>query len=171
MGSDNFEYVKAFIRKWEGKSFVNDPDDKGGATKWGVTLKTFQKAFGKNKTAEDLKNITEEQWDTVCRKYYYDKMHADEIENKSIALLCVQMCWGSGTQTAIKKIQNCLGCKADGVVGPITLGKLNAINSADTFRKLWSMRYVWLCNIASVGNNKKFLRGWLNRLNDIKYQR
>lgn len=157
-----------FIRKWEG-GYANDPDDKGGCTMMGVTIKTYQKYFGKDKTCEDLKNITDEEWLEIFKKGYWDCWKADQIENQSIALLVVDCGWGSGPVTAIKKVQECLGCKADGKVGPKTLAALNNKNTLTTFRKLWSMRYVWFHQIAEKGNNKKFLRGWLNRLNDIKY--
>ena len=159
-----------FIRKWEG-GYANDPSDKGGCTMMGVTIKVFQKWFGKEKTCEDLKNISEDEWLAIFKKDYWNPWKADKIENQSIAQLCVDMGWGSGVKTAIKKVQECLGCKADGVVGPITLGLLNAPDTATTFRKLWSMRYIWFHQIAKKGNNQKFLRGWLNRLNDIKYKK
>jgi len=158
-----------FIRKWEG-GYVNDPDDKGGCTMMGVTIKTYRKFFGKNKTCDDLKHITDEEWLEIFKKGYWDCWKADKIENQSIAQLCVDMGWGSGTKTAIKKVQECLGLKADGIVGPITLSALNARPSFGVFRKLWVMRYNWFHQIAKVGNNQKFLRGWLNRLNDIKYR-
>lgn len=157
-----------FLKKWEG-GFVNDPDDKGGATNMGVTLKVYQKYFGKDKTAEDLKNITEDEWVTIFKEYW-NPWKADDIKNQSIAQLVVDMGWMSGTKTAIKKVQECLGTKADGIVGPKTLALLNKLPSAGVFRKLWVMRYNWLNQIAKSGNNKKFLRGWLCRLNDIKFR-
>ncbi len=51
-----------FILKWEG-SFVNDPDDLGGATNMGVTIGTYEaycrkKGYSKP-TVERLKNLTE----------------------------------------------------------------------------------------------------------------
>ena len=158
-----------FIKKWEG-GYVNDPDDKGGCTMMGVTIKTYQKYFGKDKTCEDLRKISDEEWLAIFKKGYWDCWRADEINNQSIAQLCVDMGWGSGPKTAIKKVQECLGLKADGIVGPITLSALNSKPSSYIFRKLWTMRYAWLYQISKVGNNKKFLRGWINRLNDIKYQ-
>lgn len=158
-----------FIKKWEG-GYANDPDDKGGCTMMGVTIATYKKYFGKSKTCEDLKKITDDEWLEIFKKGYWTPWKADEIKNQSIAQLCVDMGWGSGTKTAIKKVQACLGCKADGIVGPITLAALNAAPSVGIFRKLWVMRYNWLQQIAKVGNNKKFLRGWINRLNDIKYK-
>lgn len=156
------------LRKWEG-GFANDPDDKGGATMMGVTLKVYQKYFGKDKTAEDLKNISDEEWLAIFKDGYWNPWKADEIKNQSIAKLVVDMGWMSGVKTAIKKVQECLGCKADGIVGPVTIGKLNEKTTFTTFRKLWLMRYQWLIEISKKGNNKKFLRGWQNRLNDIKY--
>lgn len=167
------KYITAFFKKWEG-GFSNDKDDAGnygnGCTMMGVTLTTFRKYYGKDKTCADLKKITDEQWFEIFKKGYYDKAKCGQINNDSIALLVCDMCWGSGPVTAIKKIQACLGCMVDGKVGPQTLGALNGDSPLVIFKRLWNMRYVWLNNIAKVGNNKKFLRGWLNRLNDIRYR-
>lgn len=163
----DLKQVIPHIKRWEG-GYVNDPDDKGGCTMMGVTIATFRSAFGKSKTCEDLKNITDEQWMKVFSKYW-KPWKADEIKNQSIALLCVDMGWMSGVKTAIKKVQACLGLKADGIVGPLTLAALNNKYTAITFSKIYSMRYKWLLEIAKKGNNQKYLRGWLNRLNSIQY--
>ena len=53
-----------FILAWEGK-FVDDPDDRGGATNMGVTLKTWR-SVGYDKDGDgdidvdDLKSLTPE---------------------------------------------------------------------------------------------------------------
>lgn len=159
-----------FIKKWEG-GYANDPDDTGGCTMMGVTIMVFKKFFGSEKNCEDLKNITDEEWLKIFKKGYWNPWKADQIENQSIAQLCVDMGWGSGVKTAIKKVQTCLGLKADGIVGPKTLAALNSKDTVTTFRRLWSMRYIWFHDIAKKGNNQKFLNGWLRRLNDIKYTR
>ena len=164
----NIDKLVPLIKKWEG-GYANDPDDAGGCTMKGITIGTFRKYYGNNKTCSDLRNITDTQWLHILKVGYWDKMQADNIVNQSIANLCVQMCWGSGPVTAIKKIQSCLGVTPDGVVGPKTLALLNNQNYKQTFDKLWNMRKAWLINIAQIGNNKKFLNGWLNRLNDYKF--
>lgn len=156
------------IKKWEG-GYSNNPYDAGGCTMMGITIGTFRNWFGKNKTCEDLKKITEEQWLKIFKYNYWDKIKGDYIINQSLAKLCVDMCWMSGTITAIKKIQTALGLKADGIVGPITLAALNS-NPKEAFFTLWSMRKSWLEAIARKGNNKIFLKGWLNRLNDCKFE-
>lgn len=163
----NAELMVPFIKKWEG-GWANDPDDAGGCTMAGITIGTYRKYYGSNKTCDDLRFITPKEWLHIFKKGYWDKMKADQIENQSIAQLCVDMCWGSGPITSIKKIQSTLGLKADGIVGPKTLAALNG-DPEKVFYTLWNMRKAWLEKIALKGNNKKFLRGWLNRLNDIKF--
>lgn len=161
------ELMVPFIRKWEG-GWANDPDDAGGCTMAGITIGTYRRYYGSNKTCEDLRFITREEWLHIFKKGYWDKMKADQIENQSVAQLCVDMCWGSGPITSIKKIQRTLGLKDDGIVGPKTLAALNS-NPREVFNLLWGMRYEWLHQIAKKGNNKKFLKGWLRRLSDIQY--
>lgn len=164
----NAEMMVPFIRKWEG-GYVNDPDDSGGCTMAGITIGTYRKYYGSKKTCRDLKFITQKEWLHIFKKGYWDKMKADQIENQSVAQLCVDMCWGSGPITSIKKIQSAIGVTADGIVGPKTLAALNSCPET-IFNILWNMRKEWLEKIAQKGNNKKFLKGWMNRLNDIKFQ-
>ena len=81
------KFIK-FILSWEG-GFVNDPRDSGGATNKGVTLSTFQTVFGKDKTVKDLKNITDEQWEIIFKKYYWNRYKADQIKDEWIKYILV----------------------------------------------------------------------------------
>ena len=173
---------------------MNDPADKGGATNKGVTIATYKsycKAHGmKQPTIADLKAITDETVMAILKEFYWDKMRADNIVSQSIANLCVNTLWGSGTGY-IKIIQGVLGVKQDGVVGPVTLAKINQWpNQKDLFDRLWKRRKKFFEDIVAssvksyerkIGRkaterelmtrtNKRFLRGWLNRLNDFKYE-
>lgn len=165
----DYKKMIPWILQWEG-GYSNDKDDTGGCTMKGITIKTFQQYFGKDKTCEDLKKITDEQWEYIFKLGYWDKMKADEIKNQSVAQLIVQFAWGSGTVAATKKIQKLLGVKVDGVIGQITLFNINKQNPKELFEKLWNMRFDWLFEIAEKGNNRKFLKGWIKRLLSIKYQ-
>lgn len=163
----DYKQMVPWIKKWEG-GWANDPDDAGGCTMMGITIVAYQKYFGRDKTCSDLRNITNDEWTYIFTKGYWDRMKADYIASQAVAEICVQMCWGSGPATAIKKIQKLLGCKQDGIVGPITLRLLNSEDEITMFNKLYDMRKAWLEAIAKKGNNKKFLRGWLNRLEDLR---
>ena len=181
------------ILKWEG-GFVNDPADSGGATNKGVTLATYKKWCKIHNlqppTVNDLKAISDETVMAILKEFYWDKMRADEIKNQSIANLCVNTLWGSGTGY-IRTIQAVLKVKQDGIVGPITLAKLNNWRpQEDIFNRLWNRRKKFFIDIVDnsvaayekkIGRKaterelmkytkKRFLKGWLNRLNDFKFE-
>ena len=157
------------VLKWEG-GYINHPNDKGGATNKGVTLSTFRKYFGKSKTVNDLKNITNEQWQYIFKKGYWDRWKADLIKNQSIAELLVDWLYNSGVW-GIKYPQQVLGVVSDGVVGPKTIAAINSYqNQEELFNRLWNRRKKHYEDIVKKNPNQKvFLRGWMNRLNSFKY--
>lgn len=159
------EILKPFIRSWEG-GYVNDPYDRGGATKWGVTQATYQAVFGKGKK---VINMTESEWDTIFAKYYWDKWKADQIENQSVANLLVDWYWGSG-KYGIKIPQYALGLVQDGIVGPKTLKAINEYKYGQEalYSMLWRQREAFYRRIA-IGTQKRYLEGWLNRLAGHKF--
>lgn len=158
------------ILGWEG-GFANDPDDSGGPTMKGVTIATY-KEYCRRKgkpvpTVEDLKRITNAEILDVADTLYWSKIQGDKINNQSIANLCFDSVWGSGTGY-IKKIQQVLGVKADGIFGPMSLNALNSYTpQKELFTKLWNRRKQWFegCNGAW-----KYLRGWMRRLNSFTFE-
>lgn len=161
------KFIVDFIKKWEG-GFGTDGRDCGG-TLSGVTLCTFRHFYGKEKTVEDLKNMTDEEWFKIFRAGFYDKIKGDKIENDSLCLLVVDWCWMSGVKTAIRKVQSAVGVKSDGVVGPKTLYALNS-TPKEAFNKIFGRReYFYQKLVEKNPDNKKYLKGWLNRLHGIKY--
>lgn len=161
-----FNYIPTLL-KWEG-GFSNNPADKGGATNRGVTLSTFRKWYGADKTVADLKAITDCQWCRIMRSYW-DGVKADQITNQSIAELVADWHVNAGTN-AIKRVQKMFGIKADGIVGPITLTYLNSPNSEAIFYRLRSAREDYYVEIAKNNpSQQQFLRGWLNRTRSFTY--
>lgn len=155
---------------WEG-GFANDPDDTGGATMRGVTIgtyKTYCERVGKPEpTVEDLKNITYEEIYDLAYKLYWSKIDGDNIDNQSIAELCFDGVWGSGTGY-IKIMQKVIGTKTDGIWGPKTTAAVNAyIPQEELFDKLWQRRKKYFEGCATAW---KYLRGWMNRLNDFVFE-
>lgn len=157
------------VLKWEG-GFVSHPSDPGGATNSGVTLSTFRSVYGKDKTVQDLKNMTMEQWEYIFKKKFWDRWKADDIDNQVIANLLVDWLWASGVY-GIKYPQEVLRVKTDGIVGLKTLAAINYYpNKKELFEKLWNRRKKHFEDIVrNRPQSKVFLKGWLLRLSDFKW--
>ena len=162
--------LKPFILAWEG-GFVNDPRDKGGATNKGITMATYKALVrcDNNKDGridvEDLKQLTEKQWDAVFKVNFWNKWKADEIKSQSIANLLVDWYWNSG-RYGITNPQMVLGVQPDGIVGPRTIAAINNYpNEKELFVKLWQAR----AKFYKRQNKPEFYKGWMNRLNAIQY--
>ena len=157
------------IKKWEG-GYSDNPNDRGGATNSGVTLAVYQSVYGKNKTKNDLKRMTNDQWDYIFTKLYWNKWKADDIKSQSIANILVDWVWMSGYGT-IKKIQSLFGLTSDGIVGNKTLSYINSNNQEEIFKKIWNRRKQFYESLVKNNPSQKvFLKGWMNRLNTYKFQ-
>ncbi|WP_027325607.1 glycoside hydrolase family 108 protein [Bacteroides pyogenes] len=184
------ELLAPYIKKWEG-GFADDPADAGGATNMGVTIATFE-AYCKRKayprpTVERLKRLTENEWLDILKTMFWDRWKADLITSQKVANILVDWVWGSGAH-GILIPQRLLGVKVDGIVGKKTLEALNAQDPDKFFQTVFDARKKFLQDItagsvkryeARIGRkatekellthtNKRFLKGWLNRLNDLK---
>lgn len=162
------------IIKWESDKYTENPGDKGGPTKDGITLATWQNiGYDKNHDGhidkEDVKLIEPSDYEYVLRSYW-NTWKADQINNQSIANILVDFVWASGSWGVIK-IQQLLGLKADGVVGPKTLFAVNNFSTQDLlFNQIKQVRKTFVANIILAHpDQKKWERGWLNRINSFTF--
>jgi hypothetical protein len=106
----------------------------------------------------------------ILRPHYWNRWRADEIRSQALANILVDWVWGSG-KYGITIPQGILGVKQDGIVGKKTLDALNNYpDPEELFHKIWQMRKAYFHLICMKRPaNKRFLKGWLNRLNDFKW--
>lgn len=152
-----------FILKWEG-GFSNHPSDPGGATMKGVTLATFRMAFGKQKSIDDLKRMTDDEWRYIFRTFYWNRWQGDKIRCQRVANILIDWVWASGSH-GITKVQKLLKVVPDGIAGEKTLNALNHRDCRELFDEIFRERERF---IRSLRNFPIFGRGWLRRLYDIK---
>ncbi len=153
--------------------FAYDPDDTGGATMCGVTIGTYQEWCRKKgypvPTVTRLKNITFDQWRDIMKGMFWDRCVADRIVSQSVAEMLVDWVWTSGRE-ALRRTQKVLGVAADGIAGPVTLYALNSRPARTAFNVIKTARTAHMRAIALSSPRKaKFLAGWLNRINAIKF--
>ncbi|SFA78904.1 Predicted Peptidoglycan domain-containing protein [Poseidonocella pacifica] len=109
--------------------FVNDPDDPGGATNFGVTIHTMRRLRmdidgDGDVDVDDVRNLTKEQAVDIFIKHYYNKPRIAELP-KVLQASVFDMYVNAGSN-AIKILQRLLThmhfpCVVDGVIGPNTI--------------------------------------------------
>lgn len=163
----DFNLYAPLLRSLE-KGIANHPHDKGGFTVDGVTLNTFRRFYGEDKTEDDLRNITPPQWRNIMKVGYWDVCKADDINDQRIAELIVDWCVNSGT-ARIRDVQTIIGVKPDGAVGPITLAAINGDEPEELYRRLMTARVGWYERIVVRNPSQRiFLKGWMNRLKRLE---
>jgi len=168
--------VELFVPKMlalEG-GFVDDPADRGGATNMGVTLSTWKKV-GYDKDgdgdidAEDIRRLSKQDAIAVLKRGYWNRWKADQINNQSIAEILVDWVWSSG-KWGIVIPQRLLKVPEDGIVGPATLYAVNTANQRGLHAALFQARGQFILDLVrSHPEQKKFLDGWMNRLNQFRF--
>jgi lysozyme family protein len=158
------DYAKAieFVLRHEG-GYVNDPDDSGGETNYGITKKTAQ-TYGYFGSMKDLpKSLAVEIYKTGYWKC--DKIRDQAVANK-ITDMVVNM--GGGKVADIQGALNTyvgthLVC--DGVLGPLTAEAINNVNPVIMLGILADVsfaHYVRAC-IKKPSNVKYLNGGWWTR--------
>lgn len=170
------EILAPFLLSWEG-GYNKVKGDKGGATNKGVTLATWRRyGYDKDRDGDidekDVMLITEsDAVNLILKPVYWNKWKADEIRCQAIANLVVDWYWNSGVY-GIKIPQKVLGVTVDGSVGPKTLAAINNYpDQRALFQKLWKERKAYFERLATDPSQKKFLAGWLNRLNGMGWDK
>lgn len=169
----HFEPLAQFILSFEG-GFVNDPKDRGGATNRGVTIGTWRsQGYDKNGDGvidvKDLRLITAEDATRIMRRNYWNRYRADSINDQSVANILVDWLWLSG-RWAIVLVQEMLGLKADGIVGPKTIAAINSVSPAALFVRIKDRRVRYIDDlIKRKPSQKHFENGWRRRLDAIRY--
>jgi len=179
--SSNFNKFFPHLIKSEGILFTVTQYDRGGATKFGITYNTYRRycyqkiqICDKNNdnilSAIDLSMTTIRDVQPIYYELYWSKMQGDLIENQAIAEIIVDMninCGSGQYNRHIKAVQKFVGVKQDGIMGKNTAKAINATNSKILYEKIYQYRSRYYKAIG-VGKQSKFLRGWLNRLNNSK---
>jgi len=122
---DSIDKIATEIVRREG-GFVNDPDDPGGATKYGVTIHTMRR-LGLDLTGDgqvdvrDVRQLTVSQAVDIFKKHYFYKPQIDKLPTAlQVSVFDMQVNAGG---TAVKLLQNLLKSfgeevTADGALGP-----------------------------------------------------
>lgn len=139
-----------------GSKLHNVSGDSGGWTRYGISYNNNKNYFN---SLDDFKNITEEEAQLIAFSKYYVTAGVQYASQDSKDVL-FDISFNMGVLRAIKMAQSCLNITQDGLIGPITKNKFALLTEKCLTDKRVSFYY-------SLVNLKKFLLGWLNRVNII----
>lgn len=157
--------------------YVDHPDDRGGATNYGVTRKTLSEYLGRAATKDDVRNMDIELAREIYRRNYYygPKIHRLPEPVQSFIFDCSI---NHGSARAIKFVQkvcNAAGVATrigiDGKMGPATenAAKTTQDKLGDAFLAgLIDERRDFYHKIVEKNPSQRvFLAGWMNRVDDF----
>ena len=179
----SYEQIIEFTLKYEGV-LSDHPADRGGLTKYGISLKAAQEAQNfvldvNDDGVIDSRDIRELDRETSIQFYkeeYWDKpFELDDFSStpkKQFVIFDCNVNHGAGNttrliQSALKALGNDL--VIDGRYGRITKGLLESADEDSFFDAMLDKRASFYNAIVrNRPNQKVFLRGWMNRINQMK---
>lgn len=160
-----FSAALAFVLAREGGR-VDDPDDRGGRTAFGVT-QTIYDRYRRNRSlpARDVWEIDDSEVSDIYEGIW-EARKCDQLP-WPLSLAHFDACVNHGPVNAVRMLQWTVGAHDDGVHGPKTqaliAGLLTRMSARDLTVKLLFRRLRFYYDI-SQGSQVKFLRGWLDRV-------
>lgn len=140
--------------------YVNDPDDTGGETKFGV-------AKNANPTV-DIAKLTYAQAKVIYRRNYWDKCRCGELPER-LATHLFDAAVNHGTTTAIKLLQRAVNVPDDGLIGPKTIAAIQALPEKQVvYFLIQHRRNFYLRIVERNPSQMKFLKGWMNRIQSLE---
>lgn len=151
----NFPEAFDILMTHEG-GFSNHPDDPGGATMYGVT-ETVARAEG---YVGPMSEMTLDFAKQVYKKRYWDACNCDRMPDQ-LRYPLFDAAVNSGVTQAIKWLQDGLFIKADGKIGPQTMGAVNSCFPLNVRQRMIGARLRFLTGLM---NWPTFAKGWTRRI-------
>jgi len=153
-----FQQCLQFTLTAEG-GFVDNPDDPGGATNKGITLRTFQR-YRPKATIEDLKAIDDETVVVIYNDGYWLPCHCAALPTGA-DLMVFDMAVNAGVRASTLMLQRAVDATPDGFIGPATLKSARSHQPSELVALLEQaqLRYY-----QSLPGWQHFSRGWSSRL-------
>ncbi|UTW56161.1 glycoside hydrolase family 108 protein [Kordiimonas sp. SCSIO 12610] len=156
--------------------FVNDPDDRGGATNFGITIAALKHYRGADVSVDDVRNLSENEAREIYRKNYLVGPRLDQLP-PSLQTLMFDSAVNHGPGSAVKFLQRALNkhfdkdLAVDGGFGPNTRATLD-----DAYTQAGDLILPAIVNerlnhyinwVNETPSQKKFLLGWMRRLTEF----
>ena len=163
MSASNFDAALQHVLQSEG-GFVNHPSDPGGMTNLGVTARTWEDWVGHKPSEKEMRELTAAKVAPLYKRKFWDAIKGDDLP--SGLDYCVFDCAvNSGPGRAAKILQDVVGVKPDGGIGPLTLAAVKAMDPVELISKYADKRLQFWQSLSTF---ETFGKGWTRRGNEVK---
>ena len=172
-----FSLAHAFTAQWEG-GYVNHPNDPGGATKYGISLRWLRdQGMDINDDGvvdeKDIRALTRDTAANLYHSYFWTRPGICRLP-ALVAVVVYDGAVNTGIGRAVRQMQdvsNTLGggyLTTDGVIGPLTLARVDALcnnpwSELSFSQTLVAKRMDYHERLGESRRFAPFLEGWLNR--------
>lgn len=132
--------------------YVNNKDDPGGETKWGISKRSYQYM--------NIAALTKEQAIAIYKRDFWDKIDGDELP-KGVGFQMLDFAVNSGISTATRALQRAIGVADDGEFGPVSLTAMKNQDPSDTIMRLLAERLMFMTGLSGWA---AFGKGWARRI-------
>lgn len=160
MTASNFQACLDIILQSEGSAFVDDPQDPGGATRYGVTLNTLTGWLGRQATIADVEALTPAAVAPIYSGDYWSPAHCPDCP-VGVDLMIFDCSVNQGVGRSIRTLQQALAVTPDGLFGPATAAALSTCNWAQTIDRIAATRAAFYRSLPTF---PRFGTGWLARV-------
>lgn len=157
---EHFEKAFRYVLKNEGH-YVNDKDDMGGETNYGISQNAHPDV--------DVKNITLEKVRQIYHDEYWLKSQCDKIENAYVVTKLLDVAVHCGVRGGARILQRALlaaGAKVvqDEIIGVKTVAACNTVDQNALLAAMKSEAAAYYRIVAiKQPSQEKFLNGWIQR--------
>lgn len=157
--------------------FVNNPDDRGGPTNYGLSKRFLDKYHGRDVSIQEIAELTAEDAREIYTDAFYLKPRLDELP-RALRLAVFDCLVHSGESNAIKILQFAINevhgktlVKVDGINGSKTIGACYLTDGQELLDALTDCRKDFLSTlVAQDSSQHQFFGGWLNRICKVKHE-
>ena len=151
----NFDDIIEVVLHHEG-GYVNDPDDPGGETNFGIAKRSHPDV--------DIANLTKDGAKEIYKEHYWDRNKVESL-SEDLRHIYFDMCVNQGRGRAVKIMQRAVnakgaGLKVDGGMGPMTIAAMDGVE-LDRVRAYRIKYYADL--VTRKPDLEKFYFGWFRR--------
>jgi len=165
VSEENFDEAFALMLQHEG-GFVKHPADPGGMTNLGVTRRVWSEYIGAQADEAVMRALTPEMVKPFYRKRYWNGCRCDDLPS-GIDYAVFDFAVNSGPHRAVVVLQQVLGLRADGIVGPRTIATCEMLSQPTLLYDYADAREKFLRSLPTFGD---FGRGWIARVESVREQ-